>query len=312
MKNIFSAQQLSIITGSLLGDGSIDNPRYGNSSFIKTQCIAHRNYLDWHLQQFDSTPCSIKTYPNITDGKIYHKAVFRVKAHPFFSHLRQEWYPNDVKIVPYNLILDPLALAIWYFDDGSNVVSARRISFATYCFSKSDVQFLSDLMFKNFGIKCYQNKKNVLIVHTESYKSMIDIVRPYMLWDCFKHKILYRDSLASPSCKKDIDKVIAFHKSGFSVNYIASQLRVTRASVYNQLQKHRVKLCRQSGIALNNTSGIKGVCYDKGRSKWVAYRKIQGKNFTIGRFDTKEKAGAALETAPASFPTSHLVPHSNT
>ena len=301
MKNdTFSAQQLSIITGSLLGDGSITRQKYGDSAFVKNQCIAHRAYLDWHSQQFSSMSCAIKTYSTITEGKIYYRNVFRVKAHPFFSTLRQEWYPNGEKVVPFNLILDPLTLAIWYFDDGSNVLSARRISLATYCFSKSNVQFLSDLMLTNFGIKCYTNKKNVLIVHTESYKSMIDLVRPYMLWSCFNHKISYRDSLASPSCKNDIDKVISLYQAGESVELIANKMKVSRASIYNQLQKNRKKVDESLiGFALNNSSGIRGVCFDKERNKWLAYGKINGKKVKIGRFDTREEAGTAVQTVPA-------------
>ena len=302
MKNTLSVKQQSIITGSLLGDGSIDKPRYGNSAFVKSQCVAHLDYLKWHSEQFGSMSCLIKTYPNVAKGKVYYKSVFRVKTHPFFSHLRQEWYPGGKKIIPRNIILDPLAVAIWYFDDGSNVVSARQISLATYCFPKGDVQFLSDEMFKHFGIECSVNNKNVLTVHAESYKTMVDLVRPYMLWDCFKHKLAYRDSLAAPSCKKDIDKVVALYKKGSSVSSIASQLGVSEASVYNQLKRERVG-GHIMGLVLNNSSGIKGVCFDRNsrcRKKWIAQKTINGKNVRIGRFDTKEEAGAAIQTAPAT------------
>lgn len=299
--NTFSAQQLSIITGSLLGDGHLTRQQYGNSAFTKNQCVAHNEYLKWHSHQFGSLSCPIKTYSTTLKGKIYYRNTFRVKSHPFFSGLRQKWYPNGEKIVPHDLILDPLALAIWYFDDGSNVISARRISLATYCFSKSDVQFLSDLLLNNFGIKCYINKKNVLVVRTESYKSMIKVVHPYMLWDCFKHKLAYRDSLASPSCKKDISKVISMYRSGESVVSISKQLKVSKGSIYNQLQKNRKNLdSRLMGLALNNSSGIKGVCFEKERNKWLAYRKVNGKNVKIGRFDTKKEAGAAVQATPAT------------
>ena len=40
----------------------------------------------------------------------------------------------------------------------------------------------------------------------------------------------------------------------------------------------------------NNTSGHRGVSYDKTRNKWRAYIKYQSKDIFIGRFDTIEEA----------------------
>ena len=299
--NTFSVQQLSIIIGSLLGDGHLTNQQYGNSAFMKNQCISHNKYLEWHFQQFGSMSCPIKTYSTTAKNKLYYRNTFRVKSHPFFSKLRQKWYPNGKKIIPHDLILDPLTLSIWYFDDGSNVLAARRISFATYCFSKSDVQFLSDLMLKNFNIKCYTSKKNVLIVRAESYKTMVNIVRPYMLWPCFHHKILYRDSLSSPSCKKDIDKVISLYHSNKTVKEIANIMNVSEASIYNQLRVNRTKLDKTPAhLALNNTSGLKGICFDKSRNKWLAYLYRNNKRIRIGRFKTIQEAQNALKAILSS------------
>lgn len=50
-------------------------------------------------------------------------------------------------------------------------------------------------------------------------------------------------------------------------------------------------------IPKNNTSGIKGVCWDKKRKKWVAQIGFKGYNYHLGRFDTKEEAGEARKKA---------------
>jgi hypothetical protein len=39
-----------------------------------------------------------------------------------------------------------------------------------------------------------------------------------------------------------------------------------------------------------NTSGFRGVCWDKERNKWMAYININGKRKTIGRFLDKNEA----------------------
>jgi len=45
-----------------------------------------------------------------------------------------------------------------------------------------------------------------------------------------------------------------------------------------------------SKIGRNNKSGVKGVCWDKSRSKWVAYIRVQGKRISLGRYADKEEA----------------------
>lgn len=50
-------------------------------------------------------------------------------------------------------------------------------------------------------------------------------------------------------------------------------------------------------IAKNNTSGYKGVTWDKNRRKWVAQIVFQGKNYYLGRYDKKEDAAEARRTA---------------
>lgn len=43
-------------------------------------------------------------------------------------------------------------------------------------------------------------------------------------------------------------------------------------------------------IAKNNTSGHKGVSWDKNRSKWLAYIKFKSKRINLGRFADKQDA----------------------
>lgn len=46
-----------------------------------------------------------------------------------------------------------------------------------------------------------------------------------------------------------------------------------------------------------NTSGIKGVSWDKSRQKWQAYIKFKGKNYFLGRYDKKEDAAKIRKVA---------------
>lgn len=51
------------------------------------------------------------------------------------------------------------------------------------------------------------------------------------------------------------------------------------------------------GPYLNNTSGLKGVCWDTQRKKWRAYIKERGKLIMIGRFTDLHLAGLTYDAA---------------
>lgn len=57
----------------------------------------------------------------------------------------------------------------------------------------------------------------------------------------------------------------------------------------------------------NSTSGLKGVCWDKSRQKWSAHIRVNDKQKTIGRFDTREEAYAAYVLAAAQLHTHNPV-----
>jgi hypothetical protein len=51
------------------------------------------------------------------------------------------------------------------------------------------------------------------------------------------------------------------------------------------------------GAPKNNTSGIKGVCFDGARNKWRASITVNGKAKNLGRFNSAQDAQAAYEKA---------------
>ena len=58
-----------------------------------------------------------------------------------------------------------------------------------------------------------------------------------------------------------------------------------------------------SGPQSNNTSGARGVDWDKRRQKWCARIKVNGTQYYLGRFCTKEEAVAARRKAEVGAAT---------
>lgn len=60
------------------------------------------------------------------------------------------------------------------------------------------------------------------------------------------------------------------------------------------------------GQRSNNTSGVKGVVFDKRRQKWLAQISANRKHYHLGRFDTIEQATEAIRAGRAKYhPTAH-------
>ena len=60
------------------------------------------------------------------------------------------------------------------------------------------------------------------------------------------------------------------------------------------------------GMRSNNTSGVKGVHFDKKRGKWLAQISANRKHVHLGRFDTIEQATEAIRAGRAKYhPTAH-------
>lgn len=68
-------------------------------------------------------------------------------------------------------------------------------------------------------------------------------------------------------------------------------------------RKENLRMCNQSQnlgnsrISKHNTSGMKGVCWDKRNKKWIVRIKIYGKNKHLGRFKDKNSAKNVYEKA---------------
>jgi len=62
---------------------------------------------------------------------------------------------------------------------------------------------------------------------------------------------------------------------------------------------------RAQGVRSNNTSGVRGVSWDKSRNLWAARVRVDGKKHHVGRYQTLEEAAQAVAAARARFYSTH-------
>ena len=95
-----------------------------------------------------------------------------------------------------------------------------------------------------------------------------------------KHKTIYMHRMLCAGKKVD-------HKNHDSLDNQRHNLRP--ASHAENIHNSRIQR--------NNTSGFKGVAWDRSRNKWVAYIKVNMRHTTLGRFDTRKTAAEAYDYA---------------
>ncbi len=122
---VLSSQQLQLILGSLMGDGSLSPNRAQRSGtrFRMGHGAKQEAYLDWKVSMLGNIACS-----RTTNAK---GAVFAdFTPLPELAEIHEAVYFGDGKkhlSWDYLKALTPLALAVWYADDGSFTVRSKGV-----------------------------------------------------------------------------------------------------------------------------------------------------------------------------------------
>jgi hypothetical protein len=115
--------QKSIIIGSILGDGYLRVIKKRKNAFLEiNHSYKQKDYVDW---KFNNLKSIVKSPPKFRVGNEGRTAYrFYTRQLPVLTELFYNFYEKKVKIIPKNLKLDPLVIAVWFMDDGSKCRSS--------------------------------------------------------------------------------------------------------------------------------------------------------------------------------------------
>jgi len=188
----------AMLEGELLGDGSItvawsnDN---GYSSAKYSHGSKYREYLIWLSGEFSSQGLEQAgtIYRTIYKPKTtklgwrhnqYISYRYNTRTYPELVQFRERFYPDGKKIVPKDLILNPISARQWYIGDGSlnRQKNAGEDSFsigiATCGFDKYSVVYLMDQL-STLGIKVtHRLNNNTIYISTSSTADFLDWIGP--------------------------------------------------------------------------------------------------------------------------------------
>ncbi len=102
---MLTKRQEEILFGKMLGDGSLENRGTANSRLQIRHSLKQRDYVDWIYKELSNFVLAMPR-------KIGNAYFFRTRSLPIFTKWRSRFYKNGIKIVPKDISLSTLSLAV--------------------------------------------------------------------------------------------------------------------------------------------------------------------------------------------------------
>lgn len=192
-------KQEAILIGSLLGDAFLQKTGAQNARLRYEHGGKQKEYLLWKM----------KAFPRLFQGKPSHltrahpttKATYEYwraqsSATPEFGKWCAVFYPEGKKRIPANVaefLMEPLALAVWYMDDGYYNPKDKNSFLYLGRISREETEYACEALAKNFGLspRAYDKKQKGMALYfsVAETRKLHDVVRRHMLVPLFAYKL---------------------------------------------------------------------------------------------------------------------------
>jgi len=163
---MLSDTQKQILYGAILGDSHVE---IGQSLRRKARvrfehAAQERDYIEWKnraLAPYTTPVRKVEVFDKRT-RRCYEKVRFDTLTLSIFEEFRRIFYVGNTKIVPSNIsryLTSPLALAVWYLDDGGKRTDCKAYRLHTNCYSLPEVEVLQEALRKNFDVSSVIHKQ---------------------------------------------------------------------------------------------------------------------------------------------------------
>jgi len=192
-----SPDQESVLIGTLLGDGCLAMHGHHARLHVKHKA-AHRSLAEFKRSTFESyLSMALHEFDQRLGGKRHPCVQFVTRTHPVFTSWRRRFYDDGRKQVPDDItdLLTPLAIAVWFMDDGS--ADHCGVTIQTHSFDDHEVERLVRALSEGFDIVATTraNKgRSILYIGKRELPRFAAIVRPFILGD-LEYKLVPRRGL---------------------------------------------------------------------------------------------------------------------
>ena len=146
-----------VLTGTLLGDGCLER----NGKWVRLR-VDHggkqRNYVLWKYGVFKAISAAAPRRYMVYDKRTkrsYEHWRFDTRSLEELVKWRSLFYGSGQKTVPQHigrLLRAPIALAVWFMDDGYGRKDCRGLHLNTQAFGVGDQERLQKMLERNFGL----------------------------------------------------------------------------------------------------------------------------------------------------------------
>ena len=182
-----------ILVGTLLGDGHLETQNDGKTYRLKIEhSIKQKFYTQWLYLSFKPW---VLTLPKVKKKKAGENESinigFQTISHGSFRFYGKQFYHNGRKTVPklINKMLTPMALAVWFMDDGSlKSKDHKALIFNTHSYQPQELAFLRKVLNEKYNIETglRQQKDGVQLLIVEPFATRLAlIIKPFLLQEFY-------------------------------------------------------------------------------------------------------------------------------
>ena len=186
-----SSRVEEIVFGTLLGDGYLQPMKNGNVRLEVGHTSAQKEYVQWkyrELKEYVGAKPHLISFHDARYGKNYLQWRFKTKASAFFRPFYDYFYGREGrKKVPAHIAEDlksPLALAVWFMDDGGRRNDSYGLFLNTLSFMRKEHEILRECLRKNFSLDSrihWVQDGYRLYIPSKEAKRFCEIVHPYLI-----------------------------------------------------------------------------------------------------------------------------------
>jgi hypothetical protein len=150
-------RQRQLLDGMLLGDAHLERQRGARFARLKIEhSVAQSAYVEWKFAEWREwvrTPPRERLRRNRL-GTTSTNIGFATLSHVELEEFRLRFYMDHRKVVPVDLELTALSMAVWFMDDGSRKSNqCRGLYLNTQSFTVAEVDFLRSVIRRDVAVE---------------------------------------------------------------------------------------------------------------------------------------------------------------
>jgi hypothetical protein len=207
-----------VILGSMCGDGNICH-KSKNPVFREVHSIKQEDYLLWKSKLISElNPRVFYSESKSQQDKFYKTVGFYTSASEDLIKYQRLFYydKRGEKHISYKILkmLKPLALAIWYLDDGSYNYSHSSIEIASCMNNLKVLKSIKRYFIKHLGLECnihhVRDDLNVIRFTVKSSDKFLKLIQKYVP-DSMRYKLGHL-------CEENLSKIKEFKAKAFETS----------------------------------------------------------------------------------------------